>query len=110
VEWIDFQKAILELWRQNGITNTQNRVANISTVLLGDSLTGFEEKSRFLTLTEKAGEIVSIDMAEETISASLNAAAQMVFPFKALETQKQWMQHHMQKPKELSIWKTVAAA
>jgi hypothetical protein len=108
-EWIDFRKAILELWRQNDITNTQDRVGNISTILSGDSLIGFEERIQELsTLTEEAGEIVTIDLTDETITASLNAANQMMFPFRSLETQKQWMRCYMRKPKELLIWKTVA--
>jgi hypothetical protein len=47
-------------------------------------------------------------MTDKTVSASLNAVDQMVFPFRALETQKQWMQRLMQNPKDLSIWKTAA--
>jgi hypothetical protein len=43
-EWINFQKAILELWRQTGIANMQHREANISTILRQDLLTGLEEK------------------------------------------------------------------
>jgi spore coat protein CotF len=46
-EGIAFRKAILELWRQNSMTNTQDRVANI--ILGGDLLTGFEEKIQELT-------------------------------------------------------------
>jgi hypothetical protein len=88
----------------------QDRVANISTIVRGDLLIGFEEKVQELrTSTDEAGEIVTISITDETVSASLNAVAQMVFPFRALETQKQCMQHCMQKPKELSIGKTVAA-
>jgi hypothetical protein len=41
LEWIDFRKAIAELWRQKGRTNTQDRVANISTILREDLLTRF---------------------------------------------------------------------
>ncbi len=86
-EWIDFRKAISELWRQNGITNMQDRVANISTILRGDSLTGFEEKIQELTTsTDEAGVLVTIEVTDETVTASLNAVAQMVFPFRALET------------------------
>jgi hypothetical protein len=48
-EWINFRKAIAELWRQNGITNMQDRVVNIITILRGDLLTGFEEKMQELT-------------------------------------------------------------
>jgi ribosomal protein L16/L10AE len=45
----------------------------------------------------------------ETVEEGLNAVAQMVFPFRALENQKQWMRRCMRKPKELSIRKFVAA-
>jgi hypothetical protein len=50
-----------------------------------------------------------MEINNKTVSVSLNAVTQNVFPFRALETQKEWMQCCMQKPKELSIWKTVAA-
>jgi hypothetical protein len=97
-------------WRQNGITNTQDRVANISTILQGDSLNSFKEKIQELTTsTGDTGETVTIEITDETVSESLNAIAQMGFPFRALETQKQWMRRCMQRPKELSIWKTVVA-
>jgi hypothetical protein len=49
-----------------------------------------------------------MDITGKTVTASLNAVAQMVFPFRALETQKQWMRCRMRKPKELLIRKTVA--
>jgi hypothetical protein len=89
-------------WGRINNPHTQDRVANISTVLRGDSLTGFEEKIQELTTsTDDTGETVTIEMTDETISASLNAVAQMVFPFRALETQKQRMQHRIRKPKEL---------
>jgi hypothetical protein len=109
-QWINFRKAISELWTQNGITNRQDRKANISTILRRDSLTGFKEKIQdFMTSTDEASEIFTIEITDETVSASLNAVSQMVFPFRALETQKQKMQCCMQKPKELSIRMTVAA-
>jgi hypothetical protein len=87
-----------------------DRVANIITILCGDSLTGFEEKIQELsTSTGETGETVTIDITDKTFSASLNAVTQMMFPFRVLETQKQWMQCCMKNPNELSIWKTVAA-
>jgi hypothetical protein len=62
----------------------------------GDSLTGFKEKiQELMTSTDEAGETFTIDITDENISASLNAVAQMMFPFRALETQKQWMQRRM---------------
>jgi hypothetical protein len=109
-EWIAFRKAIAELWKQNGITNAPDRVASICTILRGDSLTGFEEKIQELsTSVDDTGETVTLDLTDETVEEGINAVAQMVFPFRALETQKQWMRRRMRKPKELSIRKTVAA-
>ena len=32
-EWISFRKAIAELWLQNGITNTQDKLSSICTIL-----------------------------------------------------------------------------
>jgi hypothetical protein len=89
----------------------QDRVANICTILRGYSLTVFKEKvlQELRTSINDTGETVTIDITRETIEEGLNAIAQMVFPFRALETQKHWMRRCMRKPKELSIWKTVAA-
>jgi fructose-1-phosphate kinase PfkB-like protein len=67
--------------------NMQDRVANISTILRGDSPTGFEEEIQDLTtLTNEGGENVIIDLTDKTVAASLNAIPQMVFPFRALKT------------------------
>ena len=109
-EWITFRKAIAELWLQNGITSAYDKISSISTILRGDSLTGFEEKIEELTTSiDDDGETVTIALTDETVEEGLNAVAQMVFPFRALETQKQWMRRRMRKPKELPIRKTVAA-
>jgi hypothetical protein len=106
-EWINFRKTIAELWGQNGITNTQDRVANISTILRGDLLNVFEVKSQELrTSTNDTEETVTIKITDKTVSASCRRSDGI--PFRALETQKQWMRRRMRTPKELSIWKTKA--
>jgi hypothetical protein len=85
-EWIDFCKAILELWRQNGITSTQDRETNICTILQGDLLISFEEKlQELIPSTSKDQETEVMEITDKAISASLNAVAQMVFPFRALK-------------------------
>jgi hypothetical protein len=109
-EWIEFRKAFAELWRQNGITEVLNKIASITSILRGDSLTGFEEKVQELTTsTNHAGDVEVLKATDEMVTESLNDVAHMVFPFRALETQKQWMQRRMRKPKEFLIRKTVAA-
>jgi hypothetical protein len=71
---------------------------------------GFEEKIQELTTeTDENGNISQIALSDETVLQSLNDVAQTVFPFRALETQKQWMRRRMRKSKELSLRKTVAA-
>jgi hypothetical protein len=52
-------------------------------------LIGFEEKIQELTTSiDKAGEKVTIDITNETVEEGLNTVAQVVFPFRALETKK----------------------
>jgi hypothetical protein len=109
-EWIEFRKAIAELWRQNSIIEVPDKIASITSILRGDSLTGFEEQMQELTtLTKSDGETEVLEATDQMIIESLNAVAQIIFPFRAMETQKQWMRRRMHKPKELSIRKTVAA-
>jgi hypothetical protein len=109
-EWIAVRKAIKELWTQNSILSQADRIANISAILRGESLTGFEEKIEELThLTDAQGAITTIAVTEAMVEAGLNAVAETVFPFRALETQKLWMRRGMKKPKELSFRKTAAA-
>ena len=109
-EWIEFHKAIAELWRQNSIIEVPDKIASITSILRGDLLTGFEEQMQELTtLTKADGETEVLEATDQMITESLNAVAQIIFPFRALETQKQWMRRRMHKPKELSIRKTVAA-
>jgi hypothetical protein len=94
-EWISFR---------NGLNNAQGKIANICTILRGDSLTGFEEKIQELTTSvNDTGETVTMEITDKTVDEGLNAVAHMVFPFRALENQRQWMRRCMKKPKELSI-------
>jgi hypothetical protein len=91
-EWISFRKAIAELWKQNGLTNAQDKIANICTILRGDLLTRFEERiQELMTSVGDTGETVTMEITDETVEDGLNAVAHMVFPFRALENQKQWM-------------------
>jgi hypothetical protein len=109
-EWISFRKAIGELWKQIGLDNAEDKIVNICTILRGDLLTGFEENIQVLTTSvDDTGKTATMEITDKTVEEGLNAVAQMVFPFRALETQKQWMRRCMRKPKELSIRKTVAA-
>jgi hypothetical protein len=76
-------------------------------------LTGLNFKNsllqEFTTSTSKDSKTEVVERTDKTVAASLKAVAQMVFPFRALETPKHWMQCCTQKPTELPIHTTVAA-
>ena len=81
-EWIKFREAIAELWRQNSITEVPDKITSITSIIRGNLLTGFEEKIQELTtLTNDDGEIEVLEATDKTVTESLNAVAQMVFPF-----------------------------
>ena len=49
------------------------------------------------------------EMTADHVNTAMNAVAQMVFPHRALETQKLWMNRCMVKPRHLSTRSTSAA-
>ena len=109
-EWIAVRKSIKELWEQNNITSQPDRIANICSILRGESLTGFEEKIDELTnVTLPDGTVTTVALDDVIVEAGLNAVAETIFPHRALETQKAWMRRGMKKPKELSFRKTASA-
>jgi hypothetical protein len=57
-----------------------DKIADITSMLCKNSLTVFEKKIQELTTsTNEDGDIKFIETTDETITASLNAVAQMVF-------------------------------
>jgi hypothetical protein len=89
-EYINFCKAILELWTQNSITSPQDRIANVRAILRGDSHTAFNAKINELTqLTEADGSVTVLPFTDVIVMAGLNAVAEGVFPHRALQIQKQ---------------------
>ena len=108
--WIRVRKAMTELWTQNSMTSASDRVATVQSILRGDSLTVFEASIEELThVTDEDGDEEILPLSEEIVQAALEAVAVTVFPFRALNTQKQWMRRGFRKPKDLPIRKTVAA-
>ena len=108
-DWIRVRKAISELWRQNSISSPNDRVANVTAILRGESLTVFEAKIEELTSEDANGAQLDVPLDEDIVLSALNAVAETVFPHRALETQKQWMRRGMKKPRELSFRKTASA-
>ena len=88
------------------------RVATIASILKGDSLTAFEaalEDARVDDEPEDKDDPEPLVMTQEHVEISLCAVTTVVFPFRALETQKQWMNRSMRKPFDLGSRKAAAA-
>jgi hypothetical protein len=58
--------------------------------------------------TQKTSTRLPWPWTTEHIEIALRSVTEIVFPFRALETQKQWMTRHFKKPYSLSAKKTAA--
>jgi hypothetical protein len=109
-EWMDVLTGLNEIWTQNSVNEPTDRAATISAILKGDSRTAFDtamEDARINPVEEEENPV--LDMTLEHIEESLRAVTDIVFPFRALEVQKQWMTRYMRKPYDLSTKKMAAA-
>jgi hypothetical protein len=109
-EWIDLQRDIQEIWVQNTITGGTDRASTPRALLHGESLTGFEaaalEEAR-RNDDEEDGALLQIGAA--MVDTALTAVVTTVFPHRALEIQRLWMNRGMRNPYELTTRKTAAA-
>jgi hypothetical protein len=108
-EWIDLHRDIQEVWVLNTITGGTDMASTARALLRGESLTSFEafleEGKR--NDDEEDGALLPIDVV--MVDTALTAVAITVFPHRALEIQRLWMNRGMRKPYELTTRKTVAA-
>src|SRR5688500_17766815 len=104
-EWIDAQRDIAEVWKQNHITQPDDRMAIIKTLLRGETLTTFEASIEEQKQDPTGTLAVTMDM----VTKALAEVSDTIFPHRALEIQKQWMRKHLKKPAELSIRLTSSA-
>ena len=105
-EWIDLLKDLEEIWKQNSIEGGTDRVSTVRALVRGESLTAFESALQDARMNE-AGEEEEITM--EHVKIALEAVTTTVFPHRALEIQKLWMNRRMFKPAELTTRQTAAA-
>jgi hypothetical protein len=108
-DWMDVLDGLQEIWRQNGTDDPQDRTATVLTILRGDSRTAFETALEDAMVDPDPLVVAPLVMTLAHIETSLRAVSDIVFPFRALETQKQWMTRYMKKPYDLSIKKMAAA-
>ena len=104
--WIELLKDLAEIWRQNSIGDGADRVATVRALVRGESLTAFEASLQDAR-TNDEGDLA--DITEEHIQTALDSVATTVFPHRALEIQKLWMNRRMFKPADLSTRQTASA-
>jgi hypothetical protein len=103
-EWIDVLQGLKEIWLQNSVTGPTDRAATVMAILKGDSRSNFETALEDARMHPGGG--APLVMTNNMIDTSLLAVTNVVFPFRALELQKQWMNRSMKKPYDLSARST----
>lgn len=105
-EWIDLLKNLHEIWAQNSVNRAADRVATVRSIVKGESLVAFEAALEEEQQGEDGGQQ---PLTIEKVQNSLDAVTKTIFPHRALEIQKLWMQRAMKKPFDLSTRSTAAA-
>ena len=105
-EWIDLLKDLDEIWTQNSMNGGQDRAATVRALLSGESETTFNAAFQEAR-TDAEG--VEVPATVEHVKTALEAVTTSIFPHRALEIQRLWMNRRMFKPAELTTRQTAAA-
>jgi hypothetical protein len=84
-----------EIWAQNSIMALTDMLNTAVAILKGDSLTSYEAAMED-NCTNPEDKSLMVTMTEQHIDNALLAVTNQIFPYCALETQKQWMSKSMQ--------------
>ena len=105
-EWIDMLRDLEEIWTQNSMTGDTDRASTVRALVRGESAVAFETALQDARTAED-GQISPISV--KNVNLSLNAVTETVFPHRALETQRLWMNRKMFKPVELTTRQMAAS-
>jgi hypothetical protein len=112
-EWLDLVQDVKEVWRQNVVNGPHDRAGILAALLKGDTLTTFEtalEEARRVVNNVGGEEVAEVAaLTTDHVEQAISAVSSTVFPHRALETQRQWMQRYMKKPRDMSARNTSAA-
>jgi hypothetical protein len=98
-EWLDILKDLNEIWTQSSQTGSKDRASTVRALVRGESAVAFETVLQDYRVTAE-GETVPI--RTEHVQEALKAVTETVYPHRALETQRLWMNRKMFKPVELT--------
>jgi hypothetical protein len=109
-EYVILRRDLEEIWAQQEMITGHDRAAIVHSLLRNESLTPFETLlADQRTSVDPDGETLETKTTVENVIEALHALSKLVFPHRALEVQKLWMQRGMRKPLELSTRKTASA-
>ena len=104
-EWIELLQTMKVVWAQNGTTNGRDQASQLSAVLKGESLSIFESYIEDQRLNPSLEDPTPLPITPMMVENAIAAVSEVVFPFRALDTQKRWMQNEMRKPSTMSTRK-----
>jgi hypothetical protein len=99
-EWMESLTSLRKIWQQNSVNGAHDRAATVAALLKGNSRIAFKAAIEDAWTDPNAAALIPL-MADH-VKESLCAVTTIVFPFCALETQKQWMNKYMKKLYNLS--------
>jgi hypothetical protein len=94
---------------QNTITGGTDTASTARALLRGESLTSFEAALEEARRNDDEEDCALLQIDATMVDTALTAVATTVFPHRALEIQRPWMNRGMRKPYELTTRKTAAA-
>jgi hypothetical protein len=93
-QWMDVMTGLREIWLQNSIDDAKDMSNTVAAILQGDNLTAYQAAVEDLTVDPNNDTLV-VPLTEDHVEQALRAVTETVFPFCALETQKQWMSRYI---------------
>jgi hypothetical protein len=98
-----------EIWTQHSVNGPLDRTSTIRALLKGESLTAFDTLLEDVRIDPDPNVQALVPLTVDHIGQAMDSVATAVFPHRALEIQKLWMNQGMRKPYYLSTRKTAAA-
>jgi hypothetical protein len=108
-QWIDLIRDVEEIWTQNTVNGPTYRTSTICALLKGESLMAFNTALEDVWVDPDPNVQALVPLTVDHIGQAMDSVATAVFPHRALEIQKLWMNRGMRKPYNLSTCKTAAA-
>ena len=102
-EWPKFLMNLKRLFEGQNVAAGSQKFATARRLLIGESLSLFEQKARTFILTDNERRELDEQETAENFELAMRAVTTKAFPLKALNTQKRYMKKVLRKPKEMRV-------